>query len=160
MVVALVIFTLTLPALNALVEMGSRFANDAGMLSLASMKCSSQLAEAMVGALPLESTDWTPMDEPNWFWKLSASDTDVENVMQVQVSVKYEAPNTLPVQASLCRMVLDPDNRGSTIDRALIDAAIVAAGGSTSSSSATTSGTGTTGTTGSTGAATTGGTSP
>jgi type II secretion system protein I len=160
-VVALVIFTLTLPALHTLVQMGTRYAEQSAFVSLASMKCSSQLAEVMVGAESLDSSDWTPFPAPdtNWSWKVNASDSDVDNLLQVQVSVKYEVAGSNPIQVSLCRMMMDPANRGSTQDRGIIDAALAASGATSSSSSSSSSSTGAAAT-GSTGATTTGGAAP
>jgi Tfp pilus assembly protein PilV len=157
-VIALVIFTLTLPALITLVQLGTLRANKAAFLSIASQECRSKLDEVMVGAEPLESVDWTPLTEPNWFWKLQAVDGSIDNITEAQVSVKLDIPGSSgpEVLVTISQWIIDPSMRGSTQDRGLIDAAL----GTTSSSSSSSTGTGTsTGTTG-TGTTGTGGTTP
>jgi len=164
-VVALVIFTLTLPALNALVVMGTQRAEETAYLSVATMLCRSVLAEAMVGARELDTVDWTPSDlDLNYHWKMQASDYDVDNVKQVQVWVKFDVGAGPIVQVTLSQLIIEPDNRGSTQDRGLIDAALAASGvlpqtGSATSSSTASTGAATSGTTGSTSTGSTGSTS-
>lgn len=163
-VVALVIFTLTLPALNTLVIVGTQRAEETAYLSVATMLCRSILAEAMVGAGPMDTSDWSPSEmDPNYHWKMNAADTNVDNVRQVQVWVKYDVGMGPIIQVTLSQMMIEPDNRGSTQDRGLIDAALAAAGvlPQTSSASTTTTpaaSTGSTATGATSGAATTGST--
>jgi Tfp pilus assembly protein PilV len=143
-VIALVIFTLTLPALHTLVQMGTRRAEQSAYLAKASLECRSKLAEIAVGAEAMESTGWTELvdadgnAEPNWFWKVNAVQGDVDTLMQVQVTVKFEPNGALAAQASLSQMLLDPMSRGSTQDRGLIDAALAASTGASSTTPSTT----------------------
>lgn len=118
-VVAMVIFMVTLPALTSLIALGTDHAEQARFLAQASLECRSKLAEVTVGAEPFDSTDWVEMSDPFFFWKMEASDGEVTGLKQVQVSVKYENGGTM-VQASLSQYVLDPANRGSTQDRGLL----------------------------------------
>ncbi len=159
-VVAMVIFALTLPALNTLVTMGTQRAEESAYLSRASMECRSKLAEVTVGAAPMETTDWTPFtdmpDMTNWTWKLTANNGDVDGLKQVQVSVKFD-PGTSPVQVTLSQYVIDPASRGSTLDRMILknqDAANAQAATPSTDDSSTTA----TGTAATTGAATSGAT--
>jgi len=147
-VVALVIFTLALPALNALMLVGSRLASESALMSRASIECRSKLAEITVGAESMSTTDWTPLPDPsnpanaNWYWKANVVDGDVDGIKQVQVSVKYEIPGSNPeMRVSLSAMIMDPMDRGSTQDRGILDAAILASGGTVPSASSSTSGT-------------------
>ena len=146
-VVAMAIFTLTLPALVALVQIGARRAVESSQLARASMECRSKLAEVTVGAEALDGTDWTPLLDANWYWKLEVSGGAVDGLNQVQVSVKFD-DGANPVRVTLSQMVIDPANRGSTQDRAILSSLANSAGGSGSSSAAdpaaTTGSTGTT----------------
>lgn len=118
-VIALVIFTVTLPALNALVQIGTQRAVDSANLARASMECRSKLAEITVGAEDLNSTDWAPMPDANWSWKMNVTGGDVDGLKQVQVCVKFDN-GAAPVQVTLSQFIIDPAMRGSTQDRALL----------------------------------------
>ena len=124
-VIAMVIFALTLPALNTLVQVGTQRAEESAYLSRASMECRGKLAEVTVGAQPMETTDWTGFDQPdmvNWSWKLTANDGDVDGLKQVQVSVKFD-PGANPTQVTLSQYIIDPaTHRGSTLDRMILKA--------------------------------------
>jgi hypothetical protein len=156
-VVALVIFTLTLPALNTLVVVATQRAEETAYLSVATMICRSVLAEAMVGAGALDTVDWTPSElDANYHWKMHASNIDVDNVKEVQVWVKYDVGSGPIIQVTLSQMIIEPDNRGSTQDRGLIDAALAASGvlpqtgSSTEAAASGATGAATSGTTGAT----------
>ncbi len=156
------IFTVTLPALNTLVQVGTRRAEESAFLARASMECRSKLAEVTVGAEAMETTDWVNFpDMANWSWKVTAVDGDVEGLMQVQVTVKFD-PGNNPVQATLSQWVIDPAKRGSTQDRAILKSMDDqnAQPATPSDPETGTTGSGTTGTTGATtpGAGTTGST--
>ena len=120
-VVALVIFVVTLPALNALLQIGTERAEEAQIITLASLQCRSKLAEVAAGALPMESADWAPLEDPNWSWRIDASDASgVSGMKTIQVWVKLEVARR-NYQTTLIQMVLDPAIRGSTQDRGLMD---------------------------------------
>lgn len=119
-VLSLVIFLLALPALNTLVQIGTRRAEETHFLAKASMECRSKLAEVTVGAEPLDPVEWSPLPDANWFWRLDVADGEVNGLKQVQVTVKFD-PGTSPVQVTLSSMILDPVMRGSTQDRGLLD---------------------------------------
>lgn len=118
-VVALVVFTLTLPALVTLVQIGARRAEESAFLSRASLECRSKMAELAVGAEPLEATDWTPLPEPNWFWKAEVGSGAIDGLTEIQVSVKFD-PGSNPIRVTLAQIVIDPARRGSTQDRAIL----------------------------------------
>lgn len=134
-VVAMAIFTLTLPALVALVQIGARRAVESSQLARASMECRSKLAEVTVGAEALDGTDWTPLLDANWYWKLEVSGGAVDGLNQVQVSVKFD-DGANPVRVTLSQMVIDPANRGSTQDRAILSSLANNPGSSGSSNAA------------------------
>jgi Tfp pilus assembly protein PilV len=160
-VIAMAIFVMTLPALNALVLLGMQRAEETKIMTMASLQCRSKMAEIMCGAAPFSNSDWSALDDPNWQWKADASGASgVAGLQTIQVSVKLDLGNGQPYQQTLIQMVLDPSSRGSTQDRYLLDPTA----GSSSSSSTTTGGTAASGTAaggtaaGGTGAAAGGGT--
>ena len=123
------IFVMTLPALNALVQLGMQHAEETRILATASLMCRSKMAEVTAGSVPFSSSDWAPLDDPTWQWKVDTSNASgVSGMQTVQVSVKLDVGTGQNFEQTLVQMVLDPSLRGSTQDRYLLDPA-----GSTSS---------------------------
>ena len=155
-VIAMAIFVMTLPALNALVLLGMQRAEETRILATASLMCRSKMAEIGSGSVPFASSDWSALDDPNWQWKADAGNASgVAGMQTVQVSVKLDNGSGVNYEQTLVQMVLDPAQRGSTQDRYLLDP--TASTSAQSSSTTNSSGTAATGTAATgTGAAATG----
>ena len=90
-VIAMAIFVMTLPALNALVLLGVQRAEEAKILAIASLQCRSKMAEIAAGAAPLDGNDWAAIDDsnPNWQWRSEAtSPSGISGMKLVQVWVE------------------------------------------------------------------------
>src|SRR6476469_8345700 len=71
----------------------------------------------MIVAEALSSSEYTSLSEdPDWQWKLDASENDVTGLWNVPIWVKYERKDGNVVESHLCQMVIDPSIRGSTFD--------------------------------------------
>lgn len=167
-IVSMAIFLVSITAIWQLVNLGTERALDVSQVSRASALCQSKLAELEIGAAPMTSAGYAPLDtgdprdqEAGWQWRCEASEGATAGLWNVKVWVRVERPGGRVVEVHLAKMMLDPTSRGSSADAAAAAAAAAAAGtsgsttGSSSGSSGTTGGTtgSTTGTTG--GAATT-----
>jgi hypothetical protein len=120
-VIALTIFVMTLPALNALVQYGTERAEETQVLALASLQCRSKMAEVQAGSVPMTSADWAPLDDPNWYFRIDAGNASgITGMNTIQVWVKLDAGGR-SFESTLIQMVLDPAQRGSTLDRAQLE---------------------------------------
>jgi len=165
--VALAIFLLAFAGISRLVTLASDRALDVKLQSQATQLCQAKLAEVVAGAVPLSSQADVSLDEdPSWTWSLDAEQGNVPGLWNVTVKVKRQQSGGVHLEASLSQMVLDPSQRGSTLDA--VAAANAAAAAATSASSSGTNSGGTTasssptaaGASGSAKATSTGGSSP
>jgi len=116
-VISMAIFLISLVAIFQLSSFGADRAMDVKIQSRASMLCQSKLAEVMVGAEQLTTTGYASYpNEKDIQWKMDASEGDVKGLWNVKIWVRTELPTGRIVEAHLCRMVLDPSIRGSTMD--------------------------------------------
>ena len=130
-VIAMVIFVLTLPSLIVLVELGMTRAEETRNLSLGSLKCRSKLAEITIGAESSDAGGWTAFGtETNWYWRVETTSPGVDNVKTVQVWAKFDAgQGGQTYETTITQMILDPSFRGSTQDRSLIVPPTTSTGG-------------------------------
>jgi hypothetical protein len=135
--VALAIFLLAFAGISRLVTFASDRALDVKLQSQATQLCQAKLAEAVAGAVPLSSQADVPLEEdPSWAWSLDAEQGSVPGLWNVTVKVKRQQNGSAHLEASLSQMVLDPSQRGSTLD-AVAAANAAAATASSASGSGT-----------------------
>jgi Tfp pilus assembly protein PilV len=121
-VISMAILLFSIVAIMQLISMGSDRALDVQHQAIGSMLAQRKMAELMVGATPLGSSGYTAFTDEgmeNWQWKVDATQNSINGVWNVEVSVKYEAPDANGDNAptvQLGQMVLDPTLRGSTLD--------------------------------------------
>jgi type II secretion system protein I len=120
-VISMAIFLFSITAIMQLTSMATDRAVLVQQQAMGTMLAQRKLAEVMVGATPLSSTGYTAFTDDgmeDWQWKLDATQNSINGVWNVQVSVKYEVPESgfQPVTVDLGQMVLDPTLRGSTLD--------------------------------------------
>jgi type II secretion system protein I len=120
-IVAMAIFLISVIAILQLVTIGSERALDVRLQMRTSMRCQSKLAEVMIGAETLRSsgsyTNFTDGIDNDLQWKIDATPTDPNQLLwTVKVSVKADLSNGKTVESQLIQMVLNPANRGSTLD--------------------------------------------
>jgi Tfp pilus assembly protein PilV len=144
-VISLAILLFSIVAIMQLISMGSDRALDVQHQAIGSMLAQRKMAELMVGATPLGSSGYTAFTDEgmeNWQWKVDATQNSINGVWNVEVSVKYEAPesngNNAPT-VQLGQMVLDPTLRGSTLDAPPVQTANNSSSSSSSSSPSTSS---------------------
>jgi general secretion pathway protein I len=141
--VALAIFLLAFAGISRLVTFASDRALDVKLQSQATQLCQTKLAEVVAGAVPLSSQADVSLDEdPSWTWSLDAEQGSVPGLWNVTVKVKRQQSSGAHLEASLSQMVLDPSQRGSTLDA--VAAANAAAAAATSASNSGTNSGGTT----------------
>lgn len=109
--IALAIFLAATAIISQLVSTGSQAAIGAQFKAEATRRCETVMAEAVSGALPLESTGATPFeDDPQWSWLLNVTDGPVADLFQVQATVtrplRYGQP---PITFTLVRWVRNPE---------------------------------------------------
>lgn len=139
--IALTIFLFSLVAIGRLVVMSGDRALDVQQQSLAAQLCQAKLAEVLAGAVPLSSQSDVPFDEdPDYRWSLDAQSDATPNLWRVQVRVTRERPDGSKIECSLSQMVLDPSQRGSTLDTPATSNAAASSDTSNSSSSTSSSG--------------------
>ena len=119
-VVALAVFLFAIVAISQLVNIGSDRALDVKMQSKASMLCQSKLFDLVSGVDPLQGVSWTAFpttDDADYQYEVEVSDGETTSLKNVRVSVKRDRTDGRTVQVSLTQMVMDPAQRGSTLDR-------------------------------------------
>jgi type II secretory pathway pseudopilin PulG len=136
--VAMAIFLFSLVALGRLVTASSERALEIRFQSEAIQICQTKLAEVASGAIPLSSQDDSTLDEdPDWHWSLDAEQGSVSNLWNVTVKASRAGPGGEPrAYCTLTQMVLDPSQRGSSLDTVTINNT----NGTNSSSSSSSSG--------------------
>jgi general secretion pathway protein I len=109
-VLALAIFIGAMAAMAQILRTGSRAAVRAQLTSEAVLLSELRMNELVSGVLPLESVSRSPFDgKPNWFWTVNISDTDVPNLLKLEVIVEHQGDhgnNTVTYQIS--RLMRDP----------------------------------------------------
>jgi Tfp pilus assembly protein PilV len=147
---ALAIFLGAFVVIGQLITMSGERALEVQQQSRAAQLCQSKLAEVLVGSVPLTQQGDTPFEEdPDWHWSLDVDTQSITNLSTVTVKVNRQRSDGTKVECVLNQMVLNPSQRGSTIDIAAAAAAAKAAssasassGGSSSSSSSSDSSSG------------------
>jgi type II secretion system protein I len=114
-VIALAIFLVAMVPIWRLVSMGSERALDIQQQAQASMLCQGKLDGVKCGADPLNGGGTVDIGNVTWTYTIESSQTDVTNLNQVKVTVKYDRPDGKTVSATLTQLVLDPAVRGSTV---------------------------------------------
>jgi hypothetical protein len=128
----LAIFLLSIGALSHLVNLSSQRAFAIRQHSQAARLCQSKMAEVMMGAVPLQSQKDAAFDEDDdWQWSLDCSQSSASTLLwTATVTVKNKKDGRDSFEETLTQMMLDPSQKGSTLDLT-----------SSSSSSSSTSGT-------------------
>jgi hypothetical protein len=117
--VALAIFLLSFAAIGELVTMSGDRALALQYQAEATALCQSKLAEVHFGATPLSAQSETPFDEaPEYHWSMECDQGSVSGLWNVTIHVTREAKGGGKVEVALSQMVLDPSQRGSTLDLA------------------------------------------
>ena len=114
-VIALAIFLIALVPIWRLVSMGGERALDVAQQAQASMLCQAKLDSVKVGAEGLNGGGTVDIGNLSWNYTIESNPSDVPNLFLVKVSAKVDRPDGKTIEASLVQMVLDPDQRGSTI---------------------------------------------
>jgi len=147
--VSLAIFLLSIGALSHLVNLSSQRAFAIRQHSQAARLCQSKMAEVMVGAVPLQSQKDASFDEDDdWQWSLDCSQSSASTLLwTVTVTVKNKADGKDGIAETLTQMMLDPSQKGSTLDLTSSSSSSSSSGTSgassgSSSSSSSASGTG------------------
>jgi Tfp pilus assembly protein PilV len=137
-VIALLIFLIALVPIMRLVSMGGERALDIQQQAQASMLCQGKLDCVKVGAEPLNGSGTVDIGTLPWNYTIESNPTEVANLFQVKVTVKYDRADGKTIEAILTQLVLDPALRGSTI--ASTPSGSSSSGSSSSSSPNTTGG--------------------
>ncbi|MBL8850227.1 MAG: type II secretion system protein [Planctomycetaceae bacterium] len=109
--IALAIFLAATSIIGQLISTGSQAAIGAQLKAEAARRCESVMAEAISGAIPLESTSGGSFeDDPAWTWELAVSEGPVADSLQVEVSVSRQTrAGQTPTPYTLVRWVRDPE---------------------------------------------------
>jgi type II secretion system protein I len=143
--IALAIFLLSIGAVSYLLNLSGERALAIKKHSQAARLCQSKMAEVMMGAVPLQSqTDAAFDEDDDWKWSLDCSQSSASTLLwTVTVTVKNKKDSNDGFEEVLTQMILDPSQKGSTLDLSSSSSSSSSSGGSTSgSSSSTNSGTG------------------
>lgn len=114
-VIALAIFLMALVPIWHLVSMGGERALDVQQQAQASMLCQAKLDSVKCGAEPLNGGGTVDIGNLTWTYTIDSTATDVPNLQQVRVAVKFDRPDGSTIEAVLSQLVLDPAYRGSTL---------------------------------------------
>lgn len=116
-VVSLLIFGLSIVAIQHLVSLGSDNALNVKLQSRTSLLCQRKLAEVTIGEVPLGSTsDANYGDEKDITWTMVAKEAEIVGLWDVKITVQAKLPSGSVVSSQICQKVLDPSIRGSTLD--------------------------------------------
>ena len=110
-VIALAIFLTATTIIGQLISTGSQAAIGAQLKSEAARRCESVMAEAISGAVPLETTGPMPYeDDPLWSWRLTVSDGPLADLLQVEARVSRQTQaSQAPSEFTLIRWIRDPE---------------------------------------------------
>jgi len=112
-VLALSILGIAVGILSTILQQSADNGLRARRMTQAQMVCESKMAEAMAGALPLQSTQWTPVasvDSSTWYYSLEVIQAEQPNLIGVVIQVNDELAMT-ESQRPLSRLVewiIDP----------------------------------------------------
>jgi type II secretory pathway pseudopilin PulG len=113
--IALLLGSLTI--IGQFVVNGVRSAGEAESLTIAELLCESTLAEAISGAIPLESASGIPIDSvPGWEYSLQIDQVESTGLLAIQVTVSNAGSSPRPAEFSLFRWVLDPEYVQQQVD--------------------------------------------
>ncbi|MFO0967075.1 MAG: hypothetical protein U0793_16025 [Gemmataceae bacterium] len=154
-VVALFIFLGGMAALYQLIQDSSLRAARINFKAQASLRCQSKLAEVLVGAVSLDSTDFQAFpDNAAWQWRMQATE-QFTGLYQVFIEVKRDLPGADMVKSGIAQLVMPPSSRGSSFDTGTAPSAASKSGSDSSSGMSGSSGsTGSSGSSGASGGAT------
>jgi hypothetical protein len=114
---SLTIFLFAMVAIGRLITLGSDRALD--VKGREAQLCQSKLAEVSAGVLQLSvgsSQSGTFDEEPGWNWTVNVQDSGIPALWNVKVTVSHKRSDGTQSEAILTQMVLDPSQRGSTLD--------------------------------------------
>lgn len=116
-IIALAIFLFSLAVLSHLLSMSGDRALETNLRTQASFLCQSKLAELITGVESLKTSGYAPFQEnPDWQWKSDCNESDIPGLWNVEVAVKRDRSGGGVLEVSLSQMVLNPSQRGSTLD--------------------------------------------
>ena len=98
--------------------MGGERALDIQHQAQASMLCQGKLDSVKAGAEPLNTSGTVQIGSIEWNYTIESGTTDVNNLYQVKVTVKFDRDDGKTIEAVLTQLILDPNYRGSTIANA------------------------------------------
>lgn len=109
--IALAIFLTATSIIGQLVSTGSQAAIGAQLKAEAARRCETVLAEALAGAVPLETTAGSAFDDdPLWTWSLTVEDAPVTDLLQVRAGVTRQVRSgQAPLEFTLTRWVRNPE---------------------------------------------------
>jgi type II secretion system protein I len=114
--VALAIFLVSLAALAYLLTLSGNMAMEAQQRTHAMHLAQSKLAEVIAGAMPIQSGSGSFDEDPDYQWSVDSQQGATQNLWNVTVKVTRPRKKGKPLEVTLCQMVLDPSNVGSTQD--------------------------------------------
>lgn len=139
-VLALAILAMTAALLSQLTRQATDNAMASQRQADAQILCESTMAEVLAGAIPMQSTDWTPIQfstrPGNWHYRLESSATERPDMLGLRLGISDD-PQKTTGQVELfyiVRWVIDP-NLGLDVLPETTDAS-----GSTGTSGSTTGG--------------------
>ena len=124
-VLALSILGISTAILSSILQHSADNGSRARRMTQAQLVCESKMSEAMAGALPLQSTQWSPVagtDGTSWYFSLEVVQAEQPNLIGVVIQVNDELGMT-ESQRPLTRLVqwiIDPslnlDTKPTTTD--------------------------------------------
>ncbi len=117
--IACAIFLLSITVLYQLVSRASNKALSVQKQAKATQLCQAKLAEFVSGVLPLQQQSGSfdsADEEPDWQWTADCTDANVPNLWSVTVTVSKEFSDGTKAEVVLSQLVLDPAQRGSSLD--------------------------------------------
>ena len=135
-VLALSILGIAVGILSTIMQQSADNGLRARRMTQAQLVCESKMAEAVAGALPLQSTQWTPVasvDATTWYYSLEVIQAEQPNMIGVEIQVNDElamAESQRPL-SRLVQWIIDPSlGLDTKPDPTTTDSATGAAGAS------------------------------
>lgn len=145
-VLALSILGIAASILSQILQQSADNGLRARRITQAQMFCESKMAEAMAGALPLQSTQWTPITgsitTAQWYYSLQTVAAEQKNMMGVMIEVNDSEgmqANARPL-ARLVQWIIDPNLGLDTKSTTTSGTAGGTSGGTSSGSTGSTQG--------------------
>jgi general secretion pathway protein I len=134
-VLALSILGIAVGILSTIMQQSADNGLRARRMTQAQMVCESKMAEAMAGALQLQSTQWTPVasvDGTSWYYSLEVIPAEQPNMIGVVIQVNDDLAMTESQRplARLVQWIIDPNLGLDTKPETTTDSATGAAGAS------------------------------